>query len=109
MAIDRVQETTLQGIVFVPQGRYRVTRTIYVWPSIRLIGYGTTRPIFVLAPNTPGYQDKSAENYMVFFAGSRPGSMGGRGGGGAAQAAAPAAGRGGRGGQSGRPPDSSPG
>jgi polygalacturonase len=22
-----------EGIVFVPSGRYRVTRTIYVWPS----------------------------------------------------------------------------
>jgi hypothetical protein len=26
-AIDKVQETTRHGIVFVPEGRYRVTRT----------------------------------------------------------------------------------
>ncbi len=71
-AIDRVQETVGQGIVFVPPGRYRLTKTVYVWPSIRLIGYGTKRPVFVLAANTPGYQDSNAENQMVFFAGARP-------------------------------------
>ena len=71
-AIDKVQETVGQGMVFVPPGRYRLTKTIYVWPSIRLIGYGPQRPVFVLAPNTPGYQDAEAENYLVFFAGSRP-------------------------------------
>jgi sugar lactone lactonase YvrE len=71
-AIDTVQETTRQGIVFVPEGRYRITRTVYVWPSIRLIGYGRQRPVFVLAEKTPGYQDKSHENYIVYFAGQRP-------------------------------------
>jgi sugar lactone lactonase YvrE len=78
-AVDRVQETVGQGVVFVPQGRYRLTKTVYVWPSIRLIGYGAKRPVFVLADSTPGYGDKNAESYMVFFAGSRPGAMGGRG------------------------------
>jgi hypothetical protein len=93
-AIDRVQETVNQGIVFVPEGRYRLTKTIYVWPSIRLIGYGAKRPIFFLAGNTPGYQDTSKENYLVFFAGGRPGAQGG----------------GSRGGQAGgRPPDAGPG
>ena len=38
-AIDRVQETT-RRIVFVPEGRYRLTHTIHVWPGVRLIGYG---------------------------------------------------------------------
>ncbi|MBE3096481.1 MAG: gluconolaconase, partial [Planctomycetes bacterium] len=113
-AIDWVQETGVQGIVFVPEGRYRLTNTINVWGSIRLIGYGAKRPVFVLAANTPGYQDRNAENYMVFFAGMRPGAQGGRGTAtppaGAAPAGAQAAGRGGRGGQpGGRPPDSGPG
>ncbi len=71
-AIDRVEETTKQGIVFVPEGRYRLTDTLYVWPGIRLIGYGANRPVFVLGASTPGYQDESAERYMVFFAGRRP-------------------------------------
>lgn len=70
-AIDRVQDTVGQGVVFIPAGRYLLTKTIYVWPAIRLIGYGTTRPVFMLAPNTPGYQDRNAERQMVFFAGSR--------------------------------------
>jgi Pectate lyase superfamily protein/SMP-30/Gluconolactonase/LRE-like region len=69
-AINKVQETTNQGIVFIPSGRYRVSRTIYVWPGIRLIGFGVTRPVFVLAPNTPGFQQGPA--YMVFFTGGRP-------------------------------------
>jgi len=69
-AIDRVQEKTNQGLLFIPSGRYRISRTIYIWPGIRLIGYGETRPVFVLAANTPGFQRDPA--YMFFFAGSRP-------------------------------------
>ena len=78
-AIDKVQETTGEGVVFVPSGRYRLTKTLNVWPAIRLIGYGTGRPVFVLGASTPGYQDPDNENYMVFFAGGRP--RAGRGGG----------------------------
>jgi sugar lactone lactonase YvrE len=72
-AINRVQETTNQGIVFIPDGHYRLTKTIYIWPGIRLIGVGTTRPVFVLAADTPGFQRGPA--YMIFFAGFRPGSV----------------------------------
>ena len=124
-AIDRVQETVGQGIVFVPPGRYRLTKTLYVWPSIRLIGYGATRPVFVLAPNTPGYQDRNAENQMVFFAGARPGAQAGRGlpvppggtppagaragRGTTGGAAPPSSTQGGRGGPGGRPSDAGPG
>ncbi|HEY9139642.1 MAG TPA: glycosyl hydrolase family 28-related protein, partial [Bryobacteraceae bacterium] len=73
-AIDKVQETTSQGIVFIPEGRYRLSKTIYIWPGIRVIGYGAARPVLVLGENTPGYQDKDNENLMVFFAGWRPGA-----------------------------------
>jgi hypothetical protein len=72
-AINKVQETTEQGILFIPPGRYRLTRTIYIWPGIRLIGFGATRPTFVLATNTPGFQQGPA--YLFFFAGDRPGSV----------------------------------
>ncbi len=71
-AIDKVQETTREGIVFLPEGRYRLTKTIYIWPGIRVIGYGASRPVLVLAPKTPGYGDAGKENLMVFFAGGRP-------------------------------------
>src|SRR3984885_14500504 len=70
-AIDKVQQSTGEGIVFIPSGRYRITRTIYVWPSVRVIGYGPTRPVLVLAKDTPGFQQGMA--YMVLFAGGRPG------------------------------------
>ncbi len=69
-AINTVREKTNQGILFVPAGRYRLTKTIYIWPGIRLIGVGAARPTFVLAANTPGFQQGPA--YMVFFAGGRP-------------------------------------
>jgi len=71
-AVDKVQATTGEGIVFVPSGRYRLTTTVHVWPGIRVIGYGPTRPVLVLGANTPGYGDKTNEKYMIFFAGSRP-------------------------------------
>ena len=71
-AIDRVEAQYGEGIVFVPEGRYRITRTIYVWPGVRVIGYGANRPAFVLADNTPGYQQ--GIGYMFFFTGGRPGS-----------------------------------
>ena len=71
-AINKLQETRGEGIVFIPEGRYRITRTIYLWPGIRMIGYGSHRPVFVLGENTPGYQDGIA--YMFFFAGARPNS-----------------------------------
>src|ERR1700735_5414532 len=69
-AINTVQEKTNQGILFVPAGRYRLTRTIYIWPGIRLIGFGSVRPTFVLAANTPGFHQGPA--YMLFFAGAGP-------------------------------------
>ena len=72
-AIDKVQETTGEGILFVPEGRYRITRTVYVWPGIRIIGYGHTRPVMILADNTPGYAAGVAD--MFFFAGFRPLNM----------------------------------
>src|SRR5665213_1164932 len=68
-AIDRAGEHG-EGILFVPSGRYRITRTIYIWPAVRVIGYGDTRPVFVLADNTPGYQQ--GLGYMFLFAGGRP-------------------------------------
>lgn len=69
-AIDKEQETNAEGIVFISSGRYRLTRTIHVWPGIRLIGYGKTRPVLVVAPNTPYFQKGPA--YMVMFTGDRP-------------------------------------
>jgi hypothetical protein len=74
-AIDRVQETTRRGIVFIPAGRYRLTRALQVWSGIRLIGYGATRPVFVLGENTPGYQAGPGQ-YLVHFVSDRPAGPG---------------------------------
>jgi sugar lactone lactonase YvrE len=76
-AVDKAVESASQGIVFVPEGRYRLSKTVNVWASVRLIGYGAKRPVFVLGANTPGYQDSSAESYMVFFSGARRGALSG--------------------------------
>jgi len=69
-AIDKLQAAKSEGVVFIPPGRYRISRTIYLWPGVRVIGYGSQRPVFVLGENTPGYQNGIA--YMFFFAGARP-------------------------------------
>jgi sugar lactone lactonase YvrE len=74
-AIDTVSRG---GIVFIPEGRYRLAKTVIVWGGIRLIGYGKERPEFVLTSGTPGFQWGTGK-YMFHFAGSRPMSMGMRG------------------------------
>ncbi|MGI4756943.1 MAG: glycosyl hydrolase family 28-related protein [Janthinobacterium lividum] len=68
-AIDQAAGTGAEGLVFIPSGRYRLTRTLYVWPGVRLIGFGEMRPVFELADNTPGFQQGVAD--MVIFTGRR--------------------------------------
>ncbi len=72
-AIDKAEGGVHEGIVFIPSGRYRLTRTVYLWPGVRLIGYGATRPVFVLADNTPGYQ--TGVGVMVIFTGASPAAL----------------------------------
>jgi sugar lactone lactonase YvrE len=66
-AIDAAQRDGGQGIVFLPSGRYRLTRSIFVREGVRIFGVGPTRPILFLADNTPGFQNGVAE--MVIFTG----------------------------------------
>jgi hypothetical protein len=75
-AVDQAQETAGQGIVLLAPGRYRVSDTLYIWPAIRLIGYGDKRPVIVLPANTPGFGDASHEKVLIFFAGRRPRNLG---------------------------------
>jgi sugar lactone lactonase YvrE len=56
-AIDKAGSTPVGGIVMVPPGRYIVTRTLFVWRAVRLLGYGATRPTLVLPPASPGFQE----------------------------------------------------
>ncbi|ODS57787.1 MAG: gluconolaconase [Acidobacteria bacterium SCN 69-37] len=67
------------GVVFVPSGRYRISRTIYIWRAVRVIGYGETRPVIVLGPNTPGYQQGLGLMVMVSGGGPPVAGRGGRG------------------------------
>ncbi len=69
-AIDKAGGTGREGIVFIAAGRYTLARTVYLWPGVRLIGYGATRPVFVLRPHTPGFQ--TGMGVMVMFTGVGP-------------------------------------
>ena len=69
-AIDKVASSTGAGVLFIPKGTYRLTKTVYVWPGVRLIGYGDSRPVLTLGENTPGFQDGTGK-YMLFFSGGR--------------------------------------
>lgn len=70
-ALDKVAEAPGGGVVFLPSGRYRISRTILVWPSVRLLGTGRTRPTLLLGDNTPGFQ--TGIGSMVVFTGARRG------------------------------------
>jgi len=74
-AINQVKREKNFGILFIPEGKYRISKTIYVPSAIRLIGYGKKRPEFILTKNSPGFQeevptDKGKASYMFWFTGS---------------------------------------
>jgi sugar lactone lactonase YvrE len=69
-AIDKVASSTGAGVLFISKGTYRLTKTVYVWPGVRLIGYGDSRPVLTLGENTPGFQEGTGK-YMLFFSGGR--------------------------------------
>jgi len=64
-AINQVKTEQNFGILFIPEGKYLISKTIYVPGAVRLIGYGKNRPEIILGENTPGYQDE--QNYMIWF------------------------------------------
>jgi len=70
-AIDKAADKGGGGIVFLPEGTYRITRTIKLWPGVRIFGIGARRPVILLSANTPGFQRGVA--HMLIFAGARPG------------------------------------
>jgi hypothetical protein len=74
-AINKLKLESNFGIIFIPEGTYMISKTIYIPAAIRIIGYGSTRPLFFLRKNTPGYQkpvlsDKGKANYMFWFTSS---------------------------------------
>lgn len=65
-AVDLVLKQSGNGIVFIPEGTYRLGKTIRLWSGIRLIGFGAKRPVFKLGDNTPGFQEGD-NKYMIHF------------------------------------------
>lgn len=72
-ALDKAAGSPAGGVVFLPSGRYRLTRTLFVWRGIRIVGFGPTRPVLVLADATPGYQ-KGIGLMVMFTHAARPGA-----------------------------------
>lgn len=75
-AINQVKVEKNFGVLFIPEGKYKISKTIYIPPAIRLIGYGKERPEFILSKNTPGFQKPNSSdnsnpyNYMFWFTGN---------------------------------------
>jgi hypothetical protein len=69
-AIDAARDKTGHGLVFLPSGRYRLSRSLLVPPGVRIFGVGATRPVFVLGPSTPGFQ-KGVGTMIVFTGGDQ--------------------------------------
>lgn len=73
-AINELKRNDNFGILFIPEGKYLISKTIYIPNSVRLIGYGKKRPEIILAKNSPGFQepvasDKGGARYMFWFTG----------------------------------------
>jgi hypothetical protein len=69
-AINSASNQGEGGLVFLPSGRYRITRSILIPSAVRVYGVGTTRPVFVLAPHTPGFQ-KGVANMVIMTGGEQ--------------------------------------
>ncbi|MYM66698.1 gluconolaconase [Pseudoduganella sp. FT55W] len=64
-AINSAANKGAGGVVFLPSGRYRITRSILIPIAVRVYGVGKTRPVLVLGANTPGFQ-KGVANMVIF-------------------------------------------
>ncbi|MDR2118062.1 MAG: gluconolaconase [Tannerellaceae bacterium] len=69
-AINEVKTKKNFGILFLPEGKYLISKTIHIPAAVRLIGYGKNRPEIILGKHTPGFQDE--QNYMIWFTGGLP-------------------------------------
>ena len=68
-AIDAAAAKPGGGVVFLPSGRYWISKTLFLWPGVRVFGVGATRPVIELGDRTAGFQ-KGVAN-MVIFAGAK--------------------------------------
>lgn len=70
-AIDDLQSARHQGVLWIPEGSYRLSGTVTVWTGIRLMGFGQHRPVFELADNTSGFTGDKPHP-LFHFAHERP-------------------------------------
>ncbi|MGP4101923.1 glycosyl hydrolase family 28-related protein [Nonomuraea sp. KM90] len=54
------------GVVLVPEGTYRLSGTVRVYDSVRVIGFGRRRPRLLLGENTLGYASGTAKDVLSF-------------------------------------------
>ena len=76
-AIKRLVDEQQYGILYIPEGEYRLKETILIPKSVRLIGYGKRRPVFILPAGTKGYDGQAKEALdpmMQQFLGGYPGA-----------------------------------
>ncbi len=66
-AIDAAAIGGHGGVVFLPSGRYRISRTVFLRSAVRVFGVGPTRPTIVLGDNTAGFGAGVAA--MISFSG----------------------------------------
>jgi hypothetical protein len=73
-AINQIETEKGYGILFIPEGKYLITNTVYVPGSVRLIGYGTepsgdhSGEKLVRLSEHPE-KSRYPEKYMIFFTG----------------------------------------
>lgn len=71
-AIYSVVKQDGYGVLFVPQGTYLISKTIYIPKAVRIIGYGEERPKFILKDNAVGFDreqknQKGGFKYLFWF------------------------------------------
>ncbi len=65
VAIDTAAKSGAGGIVWLPSGRYRISRSLLIPPAVRLFGVGPTRPVLMLGDRAPGF-DKGVVTMVIF-------------------------------------------
>ena len=76
-AVKYLWERDAYGVVFLPEGQYLVSDTIYMPKAIRLIGYGRKRPLIRLQDHCVPFEEQHPEDryghkYLFWFTDNVP-------------------------------------
>lgn len=58
-ALAKLVKEQHYGILYIPEGEYRIRHTILIPRAVRLIGYGKKRPVFILPEGTEGFEGEN--------------------------------------------------